>query len=103
VQGVEKVALTFRYRGHEYYGYLAGTKEEAEKIGWRSLGTEWHGWAVTVHYTPRPRSGGQFIGPLATLEAAVLAALSAAYVLDHQRRERERRIAERESSTDSGS
>lgn len=84
VPGTERAVLTLRYRGRDYYAHLAGTAQEAEKLGVVTACTEWRGWAVLVTSSPNPRGGGQLIAPLPTLEAAVLAALSAVFVLDHK-------------------
>ncbi len=42
------------------------------------------------------------IAPVLTLEAAILAALSSVFVLDHDVHERERLLAERQKSGDFG-
>lgn len=82
--GIERAVLTLWYRDRAYPAHLAGTAEAAEKRDVITAGTQWRGWAVLVTSSPESRGGGQMIAPLPTLEAAVLAALSAVVVMDHK-------------------
>jgi hypothetical protein len=90
--------LILRYRGQEYEADLAHTVEGRHRLG--VYGTDeatdqGDSWTVRVQHH-RPEWGGvvtQFIDPLPTLEAAIVAALSAPYVMwekqrDHSRQKR---------------
>ena len=58
------------------------------------MGNDWDGWVVKVSSHPAGRGGGQTVGPLPTLEAAILSAVSCVYPLHAVKEQRARQIAE---------
>jgi hypothetical protein len=96
----DDMELTLRYHGREYRAYLAGTEEAAARIGHFHPGGPWHGWEVKVTAMPDPRGGGQSMGPMPTLEAAIVSALTGVYVEDFYHRQRPAEIGEAAETED---